>query len=105
MTFQEWEIAMVPKDYAKALDLPGLFNFAECSTNNDDRQFYRYYFPQSYPPHSRCRSGYLERREDRWARHEELKMVYASLVAAQEDRPDVLSVQDILQQLGNTVRN
>ncbi|KAJ3454267.1 hypothetical protein MRS44_018161 [Fusarium solani] len=105
VTFQEWGITMVSKDYAKALDLPGLFNFAECSTNNDDRQFYHYHFPQSYPPHSRCCSGYLKRREGRWARHKELKMAYASLVAAQEDRPDVPSVQDILQQLGITVRN
>ncbi|EEU38608.1 uncharacterized protein NECHADRAFT_88503 [Fusarium vanettenii 77-13-4] len=37
VTFQEWGITMVSKDYAKALDLPGLFNFAECSTNNDDQ--------------------------------------------------------------------
>ncbi|KAI8710248.1 hypothetical protein NCS52_01593000 [Fusarium sp. LHS14.1] len=105
VTFQEWGITMVSKDHAKALALPNLFNFAEASTNNDDRQFYHYHFPQSYPPHFQCSSGYLKIAAGSWATHEELKMVYASLIAAQEDRPEVPSVQDILQQLGITVRN
>jgi hypothetical protein len=96
---------MVSKDYAKALDLPGLFNFAECSTNNDDRQFYHYHFPQSYPPHFQCCSGYLKVAAGRWAWHKDLKKVYASLVAAQEDKPDMPSVEDILQQLGITTCN
>lgn len=104
VTFQEWETTMISKDYAKTLGLPGLFNFAECSTNNDDRQFYHYYSFQSYPPRLRCCSGYLKRREGKWARHKRLNMLYANLVAAQEDRPDLPSVQDISQQLGITVR-
>ncbi|KAI8710816.1 hypothetical protein NCS52_01541600 [Fusarium sp. LHS14.1] len=105
VTFQEWGITMVSKENAKALRLPDLFNLAEASTNNDDRQFYHYHFPQSYPPHFRCCSGYLKVAAGSWARHKDLKKVYASLVAAQEDRPDMPSVQDILQQLGITIRN